>query len=206
PHNGEYPMEQGPMMDHGMQCSYPSLPTNCVQSRNNGAHSPLSEMGHDYAECADSDMETMGGHRPLTPESSVGGDLADNGSVMASWASVTDQSDALVSEHSSSLSSSEGELFYTEADFASAVARAAELSGLTVDGSTVSAPPNPGQGRPKRRRRPRASSPYSTDSNFSAVPHKPYPKSERKKQLQEQAPGIKKPPPPVRAKPTQPGP
>lgn len=32
----------------------------------------------------------------------------------------------------------------------------------------------------------RATSPYSTDSNFSAVVHKPYPKSERKKQLQEQ--------------------
>ena len=32
----------------------------------------------------------------------------------------------------------------------------------------------------------RPTSPYSTDSNFSAVVHKPYPKSERKKQLQEQ--------------------
>lgn len=41
----------------------------------------------------------------------------------------------------------------------------------------------------KRHRRPRPArpvSPYSTDSNFSAVPHRPYPKSQRKKQLIEQ--------------------
>ena len=42
--------------------------------------------------------------------------------------------------------------------------------------------------RKHRERAPRPSSPYSTDSNYSAVqvPHRPYPKSERKKQLQEQ--------------------
>ena len=32
----------------------------------------------------------------------------------------------------------------------------------------------------------RPHSPYSTDSNMSAVVHKPYPKSDRKKQLLEQ--------------------
>ena len=39
-----------------------------------------------------------------------------------------------------------------------------------------------------RQRAPRPTSPYSTDSNYSAinVPHKPYPKSERKKQLVDQ--------------------
>ena len=38
-----------------------------------------------------------------------------------------------------------------------------------------------------RERAKRPTSPYSTDSNYSTVqvPHKPYPKSERKKQLQE---------------------
>lgn len=39
----------------------------------------------------------------------------------------------------------------------------------------------------RRQRAPRPASPYSTDSNYSAVqapvPHRPYPKSERRKQL-----------------------
>ena len=41
--------------------------------------------------------------------------------------------------------------------------------------------------RSERAKRP--TSPYSTDSNYSTVqvPHRPYPKSERKKQLQDQA-------------------
>lgn len=40
---------------------------------------------------------------------------------------------------------------------------------------------------PRRHHRAaRPTSPYSTDSNFSAVVHKPYPKSQRKKQLMEQ--------------------
>ena len=38
-----------------------------------------------------------------------------------------------------------------------------------------------------RERAKRPTSPYSTDSNYSTVqvPHKPYPKSERKRQLQQ---------------------
>jgi len=39
----------------------------------------------------------------------------------------------------------------------------------------------------RRQRAPRPASPYSTDSNYSAIlaaaPHKPYPKSERRRQL-----------------------
>ena len=57
---------------------------------------------------------------------------------MASWASVTDNS-SCGSNRSSALSSSDGS-FLAEADFASAVAKAAELSGLTVVGSTISDP------------------------------------------------------------------
>ena len=38
----------------------------------------------------------------------------------------------------------------------------------------------------RHHRAARPTSPYSTDSNFSAVVHKPYPKSQRKKQLLEQ--------------------
>ena len=38
----------------------------------------------------------------------------------------------------------------------------------------------------RRQRAPRPASPYSTDSNYSAIlaaaPHKPYPKSERRRQ------------------------
>lgn len=88
--------------------------------------------------------------------------------MLASWASVTDGSECS-SVHSSS---SDGE-FLAQADFASAVAKAAELSGLTVVGSTV-IDPNSGKERVKKQRpvkeRPkRPTSPYSTDSNYSSV-------------------------------------
>ena len=53
------------------------------------------------------------------------------------FAGITDQCNSDCSSvHSSSASSGEGS-FLTEADFASAVARAAEMSGLTVVGTTV---------------------------------------------------------------------
>lgn len=38
----------------------------------------------------------------------------------------------------------------------------------------------------RRHHRARPTSPYSTDSNFSEVVRKPYPKSQRKKQLMDQ--------------------
>ncbi|RUS74293.1 hypothetical protein EGW08_017944, partial [Elysia chlorotica] len=78
----------------------------------------------------------------------------------------------------------------SDADFASAVARAAQLSGLTVVGTTVTDPKSSGNSKKYRKHRnapARPHSPYSTDSNMSAVVHKPYPKSDRKKQLLEQA-------------------
>ena len=61
--------------------------------------------------------------------------------MLATWASVTDNSNSSCSsdDRTSAASSSDGS-FFTEADFASAVAKAAELSGLTVVGSTVSDP------------------------------------------------------------------
>lgn len=98
-----------------------------------------------------------------------------------------------------SLSSSDGSLLDADADFASAVARAAQLSGLTVVGSTVindnaaarhNMAPSKDKGRPKKRREraKRPTSPYSTDSNYSSivVPHKPYPKADRRRQLEQQ--------------------
>lgn len=64
--------------------------------------------------------------------------------MVANWESQEDCSDV----HSSSSSpSEEGEnQFLNEEDFASAVARAAELSGLTVVGTTIS-DPTPKQGK-----------------------------------------------------------
>jgi L-asparaginase/Glu-tRNA(Gln) amidotransferase subunit D len=122
--------------------------------------------------------------------------------MMASWASVTDNSDSSV--RSSAASSSDGS-FFAEADFASAVAKAAELSGLTVVGSTVM-DLNASKEKVKkpakhRQRAKRPTSPYSTDSNYSSVhvPHKPYPKSQRKRQIQE--PQMSRKPPPIKAKP-----
>ena len=78
----------------------------------------------------------------------------------------------------------------------------------------------------KHRQRARCSSPYSTDSNYSTIqqPHRPYPKSDRRRQLREQAAGVRhvglqmeetgddsvrgmagvKPRPPVMVKPTLP--
>lgn len=61
-------------------------------------------------------------------------------SMMASWASVTDNSNTSCSSIRSSAASSSDGSFLTEADFASAVAKAAELSGLTVVGTTVCDP------------------------------------------------------------------
>jgi len=72
------------------------------------------------------------------------------GSMMAAWASVTDNSDTNCSSVRSSGASSSDASFLAEADFASAVAKAAELSGLTVIGSTVH---DPNAGRERERER-----------------------------------------------------
>ncbi|ESN98989.1 hypothetical protein HELRODRAFT_188972 [Helobdella robusta] len=93
-------------------------------------------------------------------------------------------------DESSSVSSSDDNNCLTEKDFAKAVARAAKMSGLMVVGSTV-IDPNTGKEKvrksSKHRQRARCSSPYSTDSNYSSIPHKHHPKSERKKRTKMQA-------------------
>ncbi|XP_060067917.1 roundabout homolog 1-like isoform X3 [Ylistrum balloti] len=126
-------------------------------------------------------------HEHGSSDSNTDNSRPNTGSMLASWASVTDQSNTDCSSVRSSAASSSDGSFLTEADFASAVAKAAEMSGLTVVGTTVC---DPKTGKPVKRHRrhhrtARPSSPYSTDSNFSAVVHKPYPKSQRKKQLVE---------------------
>jgi len=64
----------------------------------------------------------------------------------------TDNSDR--SSQNGSALSEEEEAFLAEADFASAVARAAQLSGLTVVGSTVTNPNSGGAGREQRGEQP----------------------------------------------------
>lgn len=56
------------------------------------------------------------------------------------WPSYTDQCNTEDSSEHSSCHSDSDESFLNEADFASTVAKAAEMSGLTVVGSTVSDP------------------------------------------------------------------
>ncbi|XP_048254248.1 roundabout homolog 2-like isoform X2 [Haliotis rufescens] len=181
---------ENPLMDRACQSSLPSLASECMHSpvcHGRNADSPTSEDLQDYA--GESDME---GNRLTdcpTPDSSMNGegDGSVSGSILASWASVTDQSNTSCSSlRSSAASSSEGSFLAAETDFATAVARAAELSGMTVVGTTVSDPKN-GKKYRKHHRQQRPTSPYSTDSNYSAVVHKPYPRSQRKKQLVDQA-------------------
>ncbi|XP_069115419.1 roundabout homolog 2-like isoform X2 [Argopecten irradians] len=206
----------GTAMDRACQSSLPSVTNECIhpamyppryEVNDNGQHmslamegynrngdSPTSEGGLDYV--GESDVDISGrvppGHEcPSPPPGHEGVNnedgCTDSGSMLASWASVTDQSNTDCSSVRSSAASSSDGSFLTEADFASAVAKAAEMSGLTVVGTTVC---DPKTGKPVKRQRrhhrtARPSSPYSTDSNFSAVVHKPYPKSQRKKQLVE---------------------
>ncbi|PVD27655.1 hypothetical protein C0Q70_12822 [Pomacea canaliculata] len=195
-------MGEGPLMDRACQSSLPSLANECIHSpgyrSSRNAESPVSEGLPDYA--GESDLDAARTTDCPTPESSVNGegDGSVSGSMLADWSGQG--SDSAAVETSSVKSSEDGHeadghssdsSFLTDADFASALARAAELSGMTVVGTTVTDPKAAGTKKYRKHRSAtsaaRPTSPYSTDSNFSAVVHKPYPKSERKKQLQEQA-------------------
>ncbi|CAH1263535.1 ROBO1 [Branchiostoma lanceolatum] len=124
-----------------------------------------------------------------TPASSMG-DLESSvtDSMIAGWASATDDNDSVTSasNRSSAAESSDGS-FFTDADFASAVAAAAESAGLTVQGSVVS-DPNAGKKQfPGALRQKRSGSPFSTDSNASAAlaqKPRPHPPSHRRRQDQ----------------------
>ncbi|EMP36766.1 Roundabout like protein 1 [Chelonia mydas] len=101
-----------------------------------------------------------------TPASSVG-DLESSvtGSMINGWGSASEEDN--ISSGRSSVSSSDGS-FFTDADFAQAVAAAAEYAGLKVARRQV-------QDAAGGRRHfhvshcPRPTSPVSTDSNMSAV-------------------------------------
>ncbi|XP_041372950.1 roundabout homolog 2-like isoform X3 [Gigantopelta aegis] len=147
----------GPSMDRACQSSLPSLSSECINSPCFHGRNGDSPVSEEMPDYAgESDMEVNRTTDCPTPDSSVNG---------------------------------EGDGSLSETDFATAVARAAELSGMTVVGTTVT---DPKAGKDKkyrkhhRQQQQRPTSPYSTDSNYSAVIHRPFPRSQRKKQLVDQ--------------------
>uniref|UniRef100_A0A3B3BAK1 Roundabout, axon guidance receptor, homolog 1 (Drosophila) n=1 Tax=Oryzias melastigma TaxID=30732 RepID=A0A3B3BAK1_ORYME len=114
----------------------------------------------------ETDAEVMHARRLLlrgleqTPASSMG-DLESSvtGSMINGWGSASEE-DNVSSGRSSAVSSSDGS-FFTDADFAQAVAAAAEYSGLRVGKHPHS------QGQEAGGSSHRPSSPVSTDSNMS---------------------------------------
>ncbi|BFZ13792.1 hypothetical protein BsWGS_16832 [Bradybaena similaris] len=123
---------------------------------------------------ASENMQPGFGRRPDSPTSEGGPD----------YAGESDMDGHRTTDCNTPDSSVNGDESISDTDFASAVARAAELSGLTVVGTTVTDSKNNSNKKyRKHKSSARPQSPYSTDSNMSAVVHKPYPKSERKKQL-----------------------
>ncbi|XP_047246912.1 roundabout homolog 1 isoform X1 [Girardinichthys multiradiatus] len=154
-----------------------------------------------------------------TPASSMG-DLESSvtGSMINGWGSASEE-DNVSSGRSSAVSSSDGS-FFTDADFAQAVAAAAEYSGLRV-----AKYPNP-QGQEMggvsarkcqiNQSGHRPGSPVSTDSNMSmaAIHRRPpkkqkqhptgYPGSQRREAFNEDLPPPPIPPPAVLKSPTHP--
>ncbi|KAG7471253.1 hypothetical protein MATL_G00122480 [Megalops atlanticus] len=106
-----------------------------------------------------------------TPASSVG-DLESSvtGSMINGWGSASEEDNAS-SGRSSAVSSSDGS-FFTDADFAQAVAAAAEYAGLKVAKYPGALPEQGPPGARKYHMAPpghRPTSPVSTDSNMSAA-------------------------------------
>ncbi|KAL4648531.1 hypothetical protein GN956_G6741 [Arapaima gigas] len=137
-----------------------------------------------------------------TPASSVG-DLESSvtGSMINGWGSASEEDNAS-SGRSSAVSSSDGS-FFTDADFAQAVAAAAEYAGLKVAKYAGAL----SEGAPGARRYPlgppghRPGSPVSTDSNMStAVMQKRPPKKQKQNpsaQQRREAYPEDLPPPPI---------
>ncbi|XP_045070570.1 roundabout homolog 1 isoform X2 [Coregonus clupeaformis] len=143
-----------------------------------------------------------------TPASSVG-DLESSvtGSMINGWGSASEEDNAS-SGRSSAVSSSDGS-FFTDADFAQAVAAAAEYAGLKV-----AKYPNPTQGQEggpgarKYQMTPsghRPGSPPSTDSNMSTANMQKRPPKKQKQHTAAGLPGLQRreaypedlPPPPI---------
>uniref|UniRef100_A0AAZ3PMS6 Roundabout, axon guidance receptor, homolog 1 (Drosophila) n=1 Tax=Oncorhynchus tshawytscha TaxID=74940 RepID=A0AAZ3PMS6_ONCTS len=140
-----------------------------------------------------------------TPASSMG-DLESSvtGSMINGWGSASEEDNAS-SGRSSAVSSSDGS-FFTDADFAQAVAAAAEYAGLKV-----AKYPNPTQGQEGARKYQmtpsghRPGSPPSTDSNMSTANMHKRPPKKQKQHPAASHPGLQRreayaedlPPPPI---------
>uniref|UniRef100_A0AAZ3R497 Roundabout, axon guidance receptor, homolog 1 (Drosophila) n=1 Tax=Oncorhynchus tshawytscha TaxID=74940 RepID=A0AAZ3R497_ONCTS len=141
-----------------------------------------------------------------TPASSMG-DLESSvtGSMINGWGSASEEDNAS-SGRSSAVSSSDGS-FFTDADFAQAVASAAEYAGLKVAKYT-----NPTQEHHRVRRKyqmtpsgHRPGSPLSTDSNMSTANMQKRPPKKQKQHPAAGHPGLQRreaypedlPPPPI---------
>lgn len=160
--------------------------------------SQISEIGMHDCRGLDGYVETIeprprGTHSPQQSFSDTEEGLEEAGvdPALSAWNGGPHDSDTNCSSLRSSAASSDGS-FQTKLDFASAVAKAAKMSGLTVASAPHLASVSvKDRGKVKKaskhRQRARCTSPYSTDSNYSAVnlPHKPYPKSERRCQLRD---------------------
>uniref|UniRef100_M4A6G7 Roundabout, axon guidance receptor, homolog 1 (Drosophila) n=1 Tax=Xiphophorus maculatus TaxID=8083 RepID=M4A6G7_XIPMA len=164
----------------------------------------------------ETDAEVMHARRLLlrgleqTPASSMG-DLESSvtGSMINGWGSASEE-DNVSSGRSSAVSSSDGS-FFTDADFAQAVAAAAEYSGLRV-----AKYPNPQGQEVGGASGHRPGSPVSTDSNMSmaAIHRRPpkkqkqhpagHPGSQRREAFNEDLPPPPIPPPAVLKSPTHP--
>ncbi|KAJ8280156.1 hypothetical protein GJAV_G00051180 [Gymnothorax javanicus] len=142
-----------------------------------------------------------------TPASSMG-DLESSvtGSMINGWGSASEEDNAS-SGRSSAVSSSDGS-FFTDADFAQAVAAAAEYAGLKVAKHPGTLPDQGAPGARKYHMAPpghRPTSPISTDSNMSAaIMQKRPPKKQKQHQLNHSVPHQRReafsedlPPPPV---------
>ncbi|XP_029699238.1 roundabout homolog 1 isoform X4 [Takifugu rubripes] len=136
-----------------------------------------------------------------TPASSMGDlDSSVTGSMINGWGSASEE-DNVSSGRSSAVSSSDGS-FFTDTDFAHAVAAAAEYSGLRLakypgnQGHDVS-----GASARKYQINPsghRPSSPVSTDSNMSmAAVHRRPPKKQKQPPARREAYSEDLPPPPI---------
>uniref|UniRef100_A0A667WTZ1 Roundabout guidance receptor 1 n=1 Tax=Myripristis murdjan TaxID=586833 RepID=A0A667WTZ1_9TELE len=146
-----------------------------------------------------------------TPASSVG-DLESSvtGSMINGWGSASEE-DNVSSGRSSAVSSSDGS-FFTDADFAQAVAAAAEYSGLKM----AKYPNTPARKYQMTPSSHRPGSPVSTDSNMSmaAVQRRPpkkqkqhpagHPGTQRREPYNEDLPPPPIPPPAVLKSPTHP--
>lgn len=172
----------------------------------------LCSIDSDTEEDSNSEEEdpsapVMGRRSPGMQSSLVGepGESCAGSSVLASWASGLtgdgpgvegvvegeEEEEDDISSVDSSCSDSHVP-FLQESDFATAVQMAASAAATAAANATRRShsghtlPSLSGGGR-RRRHPPRTPSPgYSTDSNYAALPpqpHRPYPKSERKRQM-----------------------